>query len=67
MMTNNYSNQQYAEQIIKFCFDQQSLQKMTTGLKLIYAQMDLPVFVKIEERQKNDRFSTSLNHKTESL
>ncbi|MCP4296092.1 MAG: hypothetical protein GY786_10835 [Proteobacteria bacterium] len=59
MMPNNYLKKQYAEQVINFCFDQQSLQKMTTGLKLIHTQMDPPVFVKIEDRQQDNKPSTS--------
>lgn len=53
--TNNYD---YAEQVLDICFDSNSIEKFSSGLKLIYSNDDPPVFVKIEKGRSE--FSTGV-------
>ncbi len=51
MATEYNTPQSYAEEVVRFCFDQQCMEKMSPGLKLIFAQAQPAVFVKIEDRK----------------
>lgn len=49
---NYYKLNTYEQKIIQLCFDKNSVQKFSTGLKMVYALDDPPLFVNIEERQE---------------
>ena len=56
MINRNNYDYQHTEQIIKLCFDAKSLEKMTPGLKLVFAQADPPILVHVEgiDRMRNE-------------
>lgn len=47
--TNHYKRNTYEQKIIQLCFDSNSVQKFSPGLKMVYAVDDPPLFVSIED------------------
>ncbi|MCG8336351.1 MAG: hypothetical protein MJE63_17725 [Proteobacteria bacterium] len=45
---NHYKNSN-KQKIVQLCFDSQSIDKFSPGLKMIFALDDAPLFVKLEE------------------
>lgn len=49
MEEQNYqTNHSYVDQIIEICFDSNTIDKYSPGLKLVFAQDDPPVFVNLK-------------------
>lgn len=45
----HYKLNTYEQKIVQLCFDSSSIQNFTSGLKMVYALDDPPLFVNIEE------------------
>ena len=51
-VAGNQIKQRTRERIIRLCFDVDSINNFSPGLKMIYALNDPPLFVKLEETEQ---------------